>query len=278
LLILVLMLCSVASVAPAQTADERAMARAVVARRANAVISVTTTIRVRLRVTGRDMQDSDESIDSFATVLDESGLAVMSLSAVEPAGVITRQMTGMTGNMMALNIVTEPVSLRMRFGDGTQVTGSVVLRDEALDLAFVRPVDVGPTPVSFVDGTAGVPQAFDPVVVLTRINQPVAGTVTQRLDYIQRSLDKPVKVYVTGGLAGDGVLSAPVFDLAGRFVGVIVTAGFMAPPPANGTMTSGMLAPLRNAGGMRAWQVVVPASDIREIAKQAQPVTHASRK
>ena len=81
--------CAAGSTFHAQTMDERASARAVIARRGDAIVIVLGTLKVRTVVDGRQVQSEDQPLQVNATVLDEKGLAVMSLSALDPGKLMT---------------------------------------------------------------------------------------------------------------------------------------------------------------------------------------------
>src|SRR5262245_32804755 len=76
----------------AQTPDERAVARDVVKKRADAVVMVTGTLKVRANIGGQE-QTADQSAQGNATVLDATGLTVMSLSILQPDELMTRQIS-----------------------------------------------------------------------------------------------------------------------------------------------------------------------------------------
>src|SRR5579862_9796552 len=77
-----------ATAAP-QSADERAAARAIVAKRADDVVIVLATLKVRLNIAGRE-QSTDQAVQANATILDATGLAVMSLQQIQPDEAMSR--------------------------------------------------------------------------------------------------------------------------------------------------------------------------------------------
>ena len=125
-------------------------------------------------------------------------------------------------------------------------TLETVLRDADLDLMFIRPADALPAPVPIVDAPSGKPSVLDPLVVIQRAGEMTGWKLMPVLSYVQVVVDKPRAFFIasTVGLS----VGTPAFDASGRFVGVIVRIG--------GTRAN----PL---------PVILPADDVREIAKQA---------
>lgn len=230
----------------AQMPEERAAARELLATRGGAVVHVLGTARLRANQGGKDMPMPDQRIQALATVLDRSGLAVMSLTAIDPSELMSAQLSRGRAAGAAVTVTAESSDLRYRMPDGREIAARVVLRDKELDLAFLRPAEEPAAAMTAVDVFAAKVLAVDPVIVLQRLPE-VAGWQTTALLYsVQAVVEKPRTFYIlTGGVAG-----APVFDTRGQFVGVVLR--------------------LKNeSDAANAPLIVLPANDIREVAKQA---------
>jgi len=229
--------------ARAQTTEERAGARALIAKYGDAVVTVLATTKVRVNQGGREVQNQDQKIQSLATVLDGSGLAVMSLTQLDPSDAITAQLSRGRGAGSGISVTTEPSDVRFRLADGREVPARVVLRDKDLDLAFLRPTDRPAAKMAAVDGAVARPSQIDLVVVLQRLPEIAEWKPSAIFASVQAVVEKPRTFYILTA----GAVGGPVFDTQGRFVGVIVRLreGAALPP------------------------VVLPATDIREVAKQA---------
>jgi S1-C subfamily serine protease len=236
----------------AQTPDERASARDVVRKRGDAVVMVLATIKLRINIGGRE-QSSDQATQANATVLDGTGLTVLSLSSLQPDEVMTRTLSQRVPAGTKVDVTSEPSDIRMHLADGREVAAKLILRDEDLDLAFIRPTEAPATPMTSVDATNATPAILDPVMLVQRTSEATGWQTAASLGSVQLVIDKPrtyyqVAIPTTGGTG----LGSPVFDLAGHFVGVVV---------------------LRNTGSRgTASPGVLPGSDIRDIAKQAPGV------
>ena len=233
-----ILLAVFAATAAGQSPEERAAARELIARRSEAVVMVLATVKTRMNIGGREAT-RDQSVQANATVLEANGLAVMALSVLEPGEIANRTM-GPGG------LSTEITDLRMRRSDGQEIPASVVLRDSDLDLVFIKPADAPAAPMPSVDAPAGVPALLDLVVVLQRTGETTGWRPLATLSYVQMTVDRPRTYHA---LSVTPSLGSAVFDTRGRFVGVIVRVG--------GARTNPLPA-------------VLPADDIRELAKQAK--------
>lgn len=233
----------------AQSADERAAARDLVKRRGDAVVMVLATIKVRVNIDGRE-QPTDQAAQTNATVLDGTGLAVLSLSALQPDDVMQRSISQRVAPGTRVEVSSAPADIRMHLADGRELPAKLVLKDEDLDLAFVRPTDVPAAPMIFVDAPVGKPSILDPILILQRTSEATAWTTGASFASVQLVIDKPRTYYL---LTVGASLGAPLFDTSGRFVGVTV---------------------MRNAGarGSTPLSGVLPADEIKEVAKQAPAI------
>ncbi len=237
-----------ASVAWAQTPEERAGARDLIAKQGNAVVFVLGTAKIRINQGGRE-QNQDSRIQALVTIIDSSGLGVMSLTALDPGEFLSAQMSRGRAAGAGVSVSTEASDLRYRMPDGNEIPVRVVLRDKELDLAFLRPVEKPAAPVAAIDLPTSRPAVVDAVVELKRLPESAGWQSTAQFHSVQAVVEKPRTFFIlTGGVAGTP--GSPVFDTRGRFVGVILR--------------------WRNeADAASALQIVLPASDIREVAKQA---------
>ena len=259
-LCVLLLACS--TTAFAQSPEERAAARELVTKRGDAVVTLIGTLKTRMMLGGKEMPASEETLETNATVLDASGLTVVSLTALEPGnlleGIMSQGMESAGVSGMKIDTKTEATELRLRLADGKEVPVKVVLRDEDLDLAFLKPVDPLPAPVAFIDGPTGKPAPLDLLVGLTRLGPMANWKVGATFSHVVAVIDKPRTAYLGGaGLGG------AVFDGAGRFVGISVVSKRRG----GGSMSlSSMMS--GNMEAMGFMPIVLPADEVREIAKQ----------
>ena len=247
-------------VSHAQT-DQRVAARGVVKMWQDAIVNVRVVLKTRMSVGGREMQSSDDAIETVATVIDPSGLAVMSLGSLNPAAMMNRVMGAAGGGQQRMELTSEPTELKMRWPDGREVAAKIVLRDEDLDLAFIRPTAKADKPVVAIDlADAGRPVLLDQVIVLSRLGRVGGWTAGASLVDIGAIIEKPRTFFVLGNAAGS--MGTPAFLPNGKVVGLL-TLRQVDPGRA------GMMAMMGGTEALGLLPVVLPAADVLEIAKQA---------
>ena len=231
----------------AQSAEDRIAAREVIKKRSDAVVMVTATVKVRANIGGNE-QTVDQSAQTNATVLDPNGLTVLPLSALQPDDVMSRSISSRVGPNTRVEITSEPSEIKIHAAGGREIGAKLILRDQDLDLAFIRPTEALSSPMTAVDGPAAIPTILDLLLVVQRTPESTGWSTSAAFGNVQLVIEKPRTYYQ---IAGPMPLGAPLFDTAGRFVGVTV---------------------VRNPGarGTPALTGVLPANDIRDVAKQVK--------
>ena len=136
-----LLLCFAAP-AQAQTPAERDLARLTLAKHDAAIVTVLGPARVRVTMGGREAPPTEENLSATAVVIDATGLMAAPLSALDPGRMMSALMGRMAGGGAdAMDARSELSNLRVRLADGREVPVRIALRDEDLDVAFLRPVD-----------------------------------------------------------------------------------------------------------------------------------------
>ena len=226
----------------AQTPEERTALRDVALKRGDSVVRVLATRKIRQTMNGRE-QSREQAMQTNATVLEGTGLAVTALSEFEVPDALS---SAAAAAGVTLSMTSETADLRMRLADGREVPAKTVLRDADLDLMFIKPVDPLPAALPVVDAAGGKVSILDPVVVIQRTSESSGWRMMPVLVHVQMVVDKPRLFYVVPTV-GVGMGSA-VFDAGGKFIGVVVRIGGNRASPLPG---------------------ILPAEDLREIAKQA---------
>jgi S1-C subfamily serine protease len=249
----------------AQSADERAAARDIVKKWQETIVNVRVVLKTRMSVGGREMQSMEDTVESVATVIDPSGLAVMSLSALNPGGMMSRLMGQTTGSSdERFQMTSEPTDLKIRLSDGRELPAKIVLRDEDLDLAFIRLTAAPDKPLAALAlADEGRPVPLEPVVVVYRLGRVGGWVPGAALQNIQAIIERPRTMYVADAANGFGVnMGTPAFLLNGKLAGFLVLRSVSGGRP-------GMFAMMGGSEGLGLLPVILPASDVREVAKQA---------
>jgi len=250
-----------------QSPDERAAVRSLIGKRGDAIVTLLGTVKTVMAMGGREITANEERLQTGATLIDASGLAVVSLASLEPGNLVADLMAGQMGSAgmpdMKLDVKSDTTDLRLRLADGRELPAKVVLRDNDLDLAFVKPVEALPAPVAFIDGPSAAPAVADLLVGLQRLGEMAGWKVGAVFSTVVAILDKPRTAYL-----GSTGLGGAVFDNAGRFVGISV----LSRKGRGGSSAMSMTSAFSGMGAMDAlgmMPIVLPADEIREIAKQA---------
>lgn len=259
-----LLAVAVLSPGPLGAQDERAAGRGIVARWQSAIVNVRVVLKTRVSIAGREMQSMDEPVETVGTVIDPSGLTVLSLASLNPGAMMNRLMASSGSGSERLEFGSEPTDVKIRLADGRELSARIVLRDEDLDLAFLRPTTTAEKPLVAIDlADAGRPALLDPVVVLSRLGRVGGWTPAASLSTIGAIIEKPRTFYVIEG-GGTGTMGTPAFTVAGKVVGLLTMRSVQSGRP-------GMFATMGGTEGLGLLPVILPAEDVREISLQAPP-------
>ena len=241
----VVVLGALESVASADETADRG--RAILAEHGSAVVTVVSVLSVSYGG-GED----EREMESNGTVIDPNGLTVLSLGALEPMRVFEKT-RGVSGKA-----TSKIVSLKILLDDDQEIQAEVVLRDDDLDLAFIRPVKKPDTPFPYVDlDDSDKPELLDEIVILARLGKVTRRAPSVMIERVETIMHKPRDFFLVGLYRGRATVCSPAFTLEGKFIGIGV---YRAIKGAQG-------------GGMGDNLVIgfVCAEDIKEGADQAPP-------
>jgi hypothetical protein len=255
-------------VAVTARADDAAKAgREILAKSQGAVVAVKLAIKQSVSMGGRDSK-SETKTETTGTVIDPSGLTVVSLATTDPSSAMkdayARAMASRGGDISQYKFESELTDVKIVLADGTEIAADVVLRDKDLDLAYLRPSDKPAKPLPSIDLTKDVKgQILDEVIVVNRLNQSANRAPAISVGRIEAIIDKPRTFYLLGQSMWAYSLGAPVFSLDGKLVGIL----FLRSTKSQSDQMSGFMFNNLDQWGMMP--VILPASDIVDGAKQA---------
>ena len=255
-ILLVFLLC-----ASTRAQDNRVAARDLVKKWQDAIVNVRVVVKMRMSMGGREMQSSDDTIEVVGTVIDPGGLTVVSLSSINPGAMMTKLMASASGNGQGVEVVSEPTDLKIRLADGREIPSTIALRDEDLNLAFIRPITAPAKPFVAINlADAAQPAMLDQVVVFGRLGRVGGWAPSAALRDIGGIVVKPRTFFVLAGeTAGIGT---PAFLTNGKIVGILTVRQIANDRPSAFATMSG-------TEGLGLLSVILPAEDVLEIAKQA---------
>jgi len=265
---ILVLLVALAIMTPTGQADEAAKSgRAILAKCQNAVVTVRLAIKQSMSVGGRDSK-SESKIETTGTMIDASGLTVVSLTTTDPGNAMkdayARAIAARGGDASQLKFDSEVSDVKIVLADGTEMASDIVLRDKDLDLAYLRPSDKPAKALPFVDlARDAKAEVLDEVVVVNRLNKSANRVPAISIGRIEAIVDKPRTFYVLGEATWGYSLGAPVFSLDGQLIGIL----FLRSSKAQVDQTSGFMYSSLSQWGMMP--IVLPASDIVDGAKQA---------
>lgn len=246
----------------ASAQNDRAAYRDVAKKWQGAIVNVRVSLKVRMSMGGREVQSMDDTVEAVGTVIDPSGLTVMSLTSLDPGAMMSKLMGAGGGDGdQKMSIASEPSNVRIRLADGKELPATVVLRDQDLDLAFIKPTSTPAEPLVAVNlSEAGKPVVLEQIVVLSRLGRVGGWTPAAAVVDVSAIMEKPRTFYV---LQEQAVTGTPAFQANGKVVGLLtirqIDPGRMSMfGMMNGTEGAGVIA------------VVLPAADVLEIAKQIE--------
>jgi len=246
---------------PCQADELAEKGKAIFKKNQHAVVTVELVLKNKFSMSGMGGQSNESRQDATGTVVDPSGLTVMSLSATDPSQLLQNMMAGGSDEESRFKMETELSDVKILLDDGTEIPAEVILRDKDLDLAFIRPKTKITPPMTALDLTnSAKAEILDQVVTLNRLGNAAGRAYSASIDRISAIVQRPRLFYVPDGSLNTTALGAPAFTLEGKVLGIFVMRSM------KGKSGGGM--------GMFSFQadnmtgVIVPADEILKGLKQ----------
>ena len=201
-----------------------AQARRIFANSRDAIVKVTGVATLRLTAAdrpGMSIPEREQKVRSDATVIDKTGLVVLSLSAIDPARLLDGRETNTTAGPMKMEASATVKELEIILADGTEIPATMVFKDTDADLAFVRPKADAPevkgvtfAPVDLA--SSGRAAAADPTVSVTRLDDVFNNEPALTMGQVSAVIERPRACFLTTNM----VRSCPTFALDGTLLGI----------------------------------------------------------
>src|SRR5467141_2341500 len=244
--------------------------RAIFKQHQHAVVTVQLVLKSKFSVGGRGGESNESRQDVTGTVVDPSGLTVLSLSATDPAQMLQTMMGGGGDDESKFKMETELGDVKILLDDGTELPAEVVLRDRDLDLAFIRPKTKVTTPLTALDLTQSAKaEMLDQVIALNRLGSAAGRAYAAAVERISAIVQRPRLFYVPDASMTTTTMGAPAFTLDGKPLGIFVMRAMKGKSGGGGSMFN--LQPDNLTG------IILPASDILKAAKQVPAVTEEKK-
>lgn len=232
----------------------------------DAIVKVEVVVQNKWMMNGKEIQNRESKSEITGTVLDPSGLVLVSFTAIDPSKFMEGLISGMGNEMkMKMDMKLTLKDVKVILPDETELDAKVVLRDKDLDMAFIRPTQKTAKPMASVKmSDQSHPRIMDEIVILSRLDKVASHAPSVMSTRISAVVIKPRTFYVPQ-LAGGGMeyIGTPAFTLDGKLVGVVLMRVLTNE---GGTGFSAMMG---GTGAMGITAVIMPVSEILEASKQA---------
>lgn len=215
----------------------------------SAIVTIDIVIGIK---SGNDEGEQKTTING--TVVDETGLTLVPLEAVDPASMYRRFM-GAAADEQQIESRVKDIKIKL---NKKEVPASVVLTDSDLNIAFLRPNSKPEGKLKFFDFKDSVkPQLLDQVVSITRMSKIADNVITVMTGEIQAQFEKPRAFYVPSSELASAGMGVPVLTAEGKLVGVVQSRVLSQEEMADSGSNTRVLA------------VILPAEDVVEMISQA---------
>lgn len=215
-------------------------AKALLEKNQKAVVGISGVMKIEMA--GRDAQE--QPLDTIGTVIDESGLTVVSCTMIDPVALL--------GAGMGAKVNTSDVKIVL--ADDTEIAAEVIMKDPDLDLAFLRPVKKeGVELPKFAFVKLEKNNAFgllDDLIFLSRASKEFNRVPSLSLGNVSAIVKKP-RTFMLFNMPGSVSLGIPVFNAASKPIGLCV---LRVTPGSQGRPTP----------------ILLPCSDVMEAAVEAK--------
>lgn len=245
--------------------DIRATARASAEKSSKAIVTVKLVVAMKMMG-----EEQEQKLEVAGTVIDPSGLTVVSASEIDPSSLF-KALMGNIGGMGAMDSIVKETQLIL--DDGTEVDADVVLKDADLDLAFIRPRDTTREFEAIELKPRGKPpEMLEDIFVLTRLGRLHNRTPSISLGKVKAYVKGPRPYTVCDSESSSGTLGCVAFDAKGAPLGLFVMKHQPAGASDSGS-PMGFLSGLLAGGGSSfgpAAPILRSVEDVLEIAEQAK--------
>lgn len=243
--------------------DPAAAGRDILAAHQDAVVTVQIVISQKFSMAGQS-QSEEMTAEVTGTIVDPSGLTVLSLSETDPTSIFESMMGGGGGLLDGFQMESKLTDVEILLPNGKEISAEVVLRDADLDLIYIRPKEAPESPLPYVDlAKSADAQVLQQLVALGRLGRVGNRASSASFEYVHAIVQRPRKFYVLGSDNSQTALGSPVFDLSGQLIGLVMVR--VIP----GADSGGMMGMMMSGGSDTMLAIVLPAATVAQYVGQA---------
>ncbi|MGB9798421.1 MAG: S1 family peptidase [bacterium] len=237
--------------------NEKEQAKQIINAHKNAVLTVRVLVNEWFVSQGQESSKEETKYEAIGTVIDKNSTIATSASSVDPSKAF-QQMFGERD----YQIRSEVRGIKIILPDNKEVDGKIVLRDDKLDLVFIRPVDKS-VQLEYVDlDASSEPELIDDVIGIQRLGEEQDRALFVSISKIGGIVNKPRKYYLPMNAFSPG---SPVFTLDGKIVGICL-ALIRKMEESETPFAPGMFFSFMRGGPFNL--VILPAKTVKESAAQ----------
>ncbi len=233
------------------------------------------TVKVQATIKARG-QEQEQNVEVTGTMIDPSGLTVVSEQSINPAAMLTSFMSSYSRREMSdfkfESNITETIIV---LDDGTEVPADVVLKDEDLDFAFIKPKETSDKFVHIPMKVRERPlEMLEDFFVIGRLGKSENRAIHLNTGMILSIVKGPRTLYVCDQEVSGNSLGCPAFGADGSAIGLFVARRNQAGGEDN-SMNAFMSLMTGKVGQSGSVWILRPVEDVLEIAHQAlEPKEH----
>lgn len=230
--------------------DPSVQGRAVFEKLQGTVVTIELVIKQKFSMMGQPSEEDESKEEITGTVIGADGLIVTALSSTDPSSIYRNMMPAGMGADFQFEVEVSDVKILTE--DGKEIPASLILRDNDLDLAYIRPRDLPESPMSHVSlEDTGEAQILDRLLTINRLGKVANRVHTASFEWVEAVVDKPRRFYVPGNDPTNTASGSPAFTMDGKFVGIFVMRTIQS-----------------SSGRDNIMPIILPAADIAEGLSQ----------
>ncbi|MBI3991607.1 MAG: serine protease [Candidatus Omnitrophica bacterium] len=249
---------------------EEEVLRSVQAKYQDTVLAVKYVLKMSSALSGQGGMPEEQKGESAGTVIDSSGLLVISNTELRGAAAIFDMMdTSSMGGKMDISVV--PSDFKVVMPNGSELPAKLVAQDSDLDLAFIRiesKEKLALNVVPFVKNSAA--NIGDIVITIGRLSENLNREPLSYHNQVISIIRKPRVMYMVTGLGNTG---CPVFNMDSKAIGILLMR------PSSVKRNPMMFMNMSASNSLEFMPLILPADVILDaVAKLPPPSAPAEEK